>query len=130
MINANDSVVNWHCYICGYIHESKEDYRIYDFCLKPNRWVFLPKPVHLVSICDDCNTCEFECLKVKPGIITVSTQINAFESICRVIKRSGKNYSINYYEAVRIAYSESEELREYLGPDVTEMNQRDKDFKT
>jgi hypothetical protein len=47
-----------------------------------------------------------------------------------VIKRSGKNYSINYYEAVRITYSESEELREYLGPDVTEMNQIDKDFKT
>lgn len=137
MIDVSDSVVNRYCYVCGYVHESKEDYRICDCCLQHKRWVSLPKPVYyrygfakrLVSICEDCNTFEFEYLKVKPRIITVPTLANAFESICRVIKRSSRNNSVNYYEVVRMAYSESEELREYLGPDVTDIKQIDKNLK-
>ncbi len=132
MINVNDSVVNRHCYVCGYVHESKEDYRICDYCLQHKRWVYLPRPVyyrygfakHLVSICEDCNVYEFECLKVKPRIITVPTLISAFESICRIIKRSGDN--IDYYEAVKMAYFESKELREYFCSDVTDIKQIDK----
>ena len=84
----------------------------------------------LVSICEDCDRYEFEYLKVKPRIITIPTEINAFESICKVIKRSDWNNSINYYEAVRMAYSESEELREYFGLDVTDIKQIDKNLKT
>ena len=102
------------------------------------RWVSLPKPVYyrygfakrLVTICEDCDRYEFEYLKVKPRIITVPTEINAFESICKVIKRSDWNNSIIYYEAVKMAYSESEELREYFGPDATDIKQIDKSLKT
>lgn len=85
-------------------------------------WVSLPKAVYykygfakrLVSICEDFDRYEFEYLKVKPRIITIPTEINAFESIRKVIKRSDWNNPINYYEAVRMAYSESEELRVFL----------------
>ena len=138
MINANDSVVNRHCYICGYIHESKEDYRVCDYCMQHKRWIYLPKPVYyrfgfakrLVSICEDCNEYEFEYLNVKPRIITVTTKINAFESICKVIKRSGENNPINYYEAARIAFLESSELREYLGAEVTNIKHIGKNLRT
>ena len=134
MINVKDSVVNRYCYVCGYVHESKEDYRICDYCLEHKRWVSLPKAVYykygfakrLVSICEDCNIFEFEYLKVKPRIITVPTKINAFESICKVIKRRTSSNPINYYDAVRMAYLESDELREYFGPNVTDITQIDK----
>ena len=57
-------------------------------------WVSLPKAVYykygfakrLVSICEDFDRYEFEYLKVKPRIITIPTEINAFESIRKVIK--------------------------------------------
>ena len=52
------------------------------------------------SICEDCNKYELECLKVKPRIITVPTKVNAFEAICKGIKRTRENNSVNYYEAV------------------------------
>ena len=138
MIKVSDSVVNRYCYVCGYVHENKEDYRICDYCLQHKRWVSLPKPVYyrygfakrLVPICEDCNTYLFECLKVKPRIITVPTLISAFESICKVIKTSGENNPINYYETVSMAYLESDELREYLAPDVTDIKQVDKNLKT
>lgn len=130
MINVKDSVVNRYCYVCGYVHESKEDYRICDYCLEHKRWVYLPKPVYyrygfakrLVSICEDCNMFEFENEKVKPRVITIPTQVYAFESICKVIKRSGGNNSVNYYQVVRMAYSESAELREYLSPHIIDIN--------
>ena len=54
-------------------------------------------------------------------------QVNGFESICKVIKRVGDH--IDYYEAVKIAYSESEEFREYLGSDVADIKHIDKNPK-
>ena len=69
-------------------------------------------------------------IKVKPRIITVPTKIGALESIYRAIKRTGENNPINYYEAVRMAYLETDELREYLGPDVTDIKQIDNNLKT
>jgi len=54
---------------------------------------------------------EFENHEVKPRLITIPTVINAFEAIWKVIKRLGEITSINYYEAVKMAYLESKEPR-------------------
>lgn len=45
MIIAGDSVVNRYYFVCGYVHKSKEDYRICDYCLQHKCWISLPKPV-------------------------------------------------------------------------------------
>ena len=76
--------------------------------------VFLPTygvAKRLVSICQDCDIFEFENHEVKPRVITLPTVINAFEAICKVIKRSCEITSINYYEDVKMAHSESKEPR-------------------
>ena len=80
--------------------------------MQHKRWVYFPKPVYyrygfakrLVSTCEDCSRYEFENQKIKPRIITVRMQINAFESICKVINRRTSGNPINYYDAVKMAY--------------------------
>ena len=52
----------------------------------------------------DCSKQQFERLKVKPKVNTISTEITAFESICEAIKRLSNSHANNYDEAVRKAY--------------------------
>lgn len=52
----------------------------------------------------DCSKQQFERLKVNPRVITISTEITAFESIFKAIKRLSNNHATNYDEAVRKAY--------------------------
>jgi hypothetical protein len=58
----------------------------------------------LISTYRDCSKQQFERLKVKPRVITISTEISAFESICEAIKGLSNNHATNYDEAVRKAY--------------------------
>ncbi len=44
-----------------------------------------------ISACKDCSKQQFERLEVNPRVVTISTEVIAFESICKAIKRSSNN---------------------------------------
>jgi hypothetical protein len=57
----------------------------------------------------------------------------AYESIIQVIKdrtENTENKSIDYYEAVRIAYTESEYMKKYLDETIRDVKEINKTFKT
>jgi hypothetical protein len=54
--------------------------------LYQNRHIRYGFAKRFISTCKDCSKQQFERLEVKPRVITISTEVTAFESICKAIK--------------------------------------------
>jgi hypothetical protein len=129
---------NNYCIVHGVIHANTRQYEICDYCLKHKRWMY-PRTVYYrhgfakkdVLMCDDCHEIERKCYGSR--LTTTITENNAYESICQSIREksfflphnqetqeqeqpeeNGNVGAMNYYDAVRIAYQNSRDVREYL----------------
>jgi hypothetical protein len=105
-----------YCISHGYIHE--EEYLECDYCNEHKDWICLKnryynygfsKPSYLA--CMECHDTLFGPIRlVDDGVID-----RAYESILDVINdRTEKKATIDFYEAARIAYTESEYMRKHF----------------
>jgi hypothetical protein len=133
-----------YCVVHGTVHRDIRHYELCDYCLFHKYWMY-PRVVYYrhgfakkdVLMCDDCNKIEREFYE--PRLIAVPTIHDAYEAICEIIKektfllqnqgtqeQGNGNVSaaaaINYYDAVRIAYQNSEDVREYLRCAIEDIN--------
>ena len=120
-----------YCIIHGYVHE--DEYLECDFCNDHNRSVYYHERYYNYGFskchyhaCNECHDTLFGPFKL--GL--VDNKIKAYESILEVIndrtEKEGKNTTttIDYYEAVRIAYTDGQYMRKYLDSkyDIAEIN--------
>jgi hypothetical protein len=141
-----------YCIVHGTVHRDIRHYELCDYCLLHKYWMY-PRTVYYrhgfakkdVLICDDCHKIESEFYEFR--LVAVTTEYNAYEAICHVIKHKTSPLSssssfllhnqqtqeqgngnvsaaaaINYYDAVRIAYQNSEDVREYLRCAIEDIN--------
>jgi hypothetical protein len=150
--NNNDR----YCTVHEVVHTDARQYEICDYCLKHKRWMYPRVVYYRygfakrdILMCDDCHKIESEFYEFR--LITVVTESNAYEAICQVIKEKTSSSSsssfllcdnnnrsldnkqtgnglvvIDYYDAVRIAYQNSVDVREYLNCVLEDIN---KDLK-
>ena len=139
---------NNYCIVHRVIHANTRQYEICDYCLKHKRWMY-PRTVYYrhgfakkdVLMCDDCHKIERRFYEFR--LTTAITENNAYEAICQTIKEkssfllhnqqrqeqgngTGNIGTINYYDAVRFAYQNNIEVRDYLRCDMDDIN---KDLK-
>lgn len=138
----------YHCNVCGFVHtRSEKELWICHYCLEHK----IIRPLDLFSqpvyynygfvkrdilICEDCIQHDRKSFTDMQRIAPVVIIGYAYEAICRVIKvhttmasnNTNDDNPIDYYQAVRIAYRESQFLRQLLNIDSHE--KIDKDLKT
>jgi hypothetical protein len=142
-----------YCIVHGVIHKDARQYEICDYCLQHKYWMY-PRTVYYrygfakkdVLMCDDCHKIERRFYESR--FTTHVTEHKAYEAICQIIKEKTTSSSsflshnnnpstddketgngivgIDYYDAVRIAYQNSEDVREYLNCTLEDIN---KDLK-
>jgi hypothetical protein len=110
--------VGQYCFSHGYIHD--EEYLECDYCNEHKDWISLKKRYynygfsrHSYLACMECHDTLFGPFRIVNG----GVMDRAYESIIDVIngKTEKKGYeTIDYYEAVRISYTESEYMRKYF----------------
>jgi hypothetical protein len=114
--------VGQYCLIHSYYHE--EEYLECDFCNEHKSFINLKYRYYNYGFsrrsylaCDDCHFSLFGPFKL--GL--VDDKMKAYESILEVIndrtdkkKKQGNDTTIDYYEAARIAYTESEYMRKHF----------------
>jgi hypothetical protein len=106
-----------YCVVHGYEH--KEEYLVCDFCNEHVPSVYFHERYynHEFSKCryHACNECH-NMLYGPFRLVDSGIMDKAYESIIDVIKdrTERKGNGINYYEAVRIAYTESEYMRKHF----------------
>ena len=125
--------IGQYCIFHGYIHN--EGYLECDFCNEHKSFINLKYRYynygfsrHSYLACDDCHFNLFGPFRLGQVDVTM----RAYESILEVIyQRTGKKKqqkdttTTDYYEAVRIAYTDGQDMRKYLDfkiKDVTEIN--------
>jgi hypothetical protein len=125
-----------YCVVHGTVHRDIRHYELCDYCLLHKYWMY-PRVVYYrhgfakkdVLICDDCNKIEREFYE--PRLIAIPTIYNAYEAICQIIKektfllrnQGTQEYrTVNYYDAIRIAYQNNEDVREYLRCSIEDIN--------
>jgi hypothetical protein len=125
-----------YCIVHGVIHTDTRLYEMCDYCLQHKYWM-CPRTVYYrygfakkdVLMCDDCHKIESEFHEFR--LIAVITESKAYEAICQIIKektfllrnQGTQEYrTVNYYDAIRIAYQNSEDVREYLRCSIEDIN--------
>jgi hypothetical protein len=118
-----------YCIIHGYVHE--DEYLECDFCNDHNRSVYYHERYYNYGFskchyhaCIECHDMLFGPFKL--GL--VDDKVNAYESILEIIndrtEKEENESTIDYYEAVRIAYRDGRYMRKYLDSeiDIAEIN--------
>jgi hypothetical protein len=138
-----------YCIVHGTVHRDTRHYELCDYCLFHKYWMY-PRVVYYrhgfvkkdVLICDDCTKIERDFYESR--LIAITTEYNAYEAICQIIKEKTSSSlsssfllhnqqteqengnaivgAINYYDAVRVAYQNSEDVREYLRCAIEDIN--------
>ena len=112
-----------------------------DYCNEHKTWIYLKDRYYNYGFCKrSYHTCG-ECYSGLFGplrLVETFTMSRAYESIMQVIKdkTDGKkeeeeeeNNVIDYYEAARIAYTESEHMQRYLDTTIKVVTEINKTFK-
>ena len=107
--------VDQYCISHGYIHE--EEYLECDFCNEHKSFINLKYRYynygfskHSYLACDACREYLFGPFRLVNGDIV----LRAYENIIDVIKERTNKKSIDYYEAVKIAYTQCERMRKHF----------------
>jgi hypothetical protein len=127
-----------YCTICQYKHE--DEYLVCDYRYEHKTWIYLRDRYYNYGFSRrSYHTC-IECSDLLgPYRLVEDTMHKAYQSIIQVIKdrtdgkkegrKENKNNVIDYYEAVRIAYKESEHMQKYLDTTIKDVTEIDKTFK-
>ena len=120
--------VGRYCNFHGIIH--KEEYLECDFCNEHKDWICLKDRYYNYGFskrsylaCDDCHFNLFGPFKL--GL--VDDKMKAYESILEVIndstdkKKQGNDTTIDYYEAVRIAYTDGQYMGKYIYSEIKDI---------
>jgi hypothetical protein len=118
-----------YCTICQYKHE--EEYLVCDYCNEHKTWICLKDAYYNYGFSKrsyhTCSDCYFNLFS--PRLVEEDTIQKAYQSILQVIKDrtddKTENKTIDYYEAVSIAFAENKHMQKYLDKtikDVTEIN--------
>jgi hypothetical protein len=120
--------VGQYCIFHSVIHN--DEYLECDFCNDHNRSVYYHERYYNYGFskchyhaCNECHDTLFGPFKL--GLI--DDNVNAYESILEVIndrtEREGKNKTttIDYYEAVRIAYTDGQHMKKYLDSEIRDI---------
>jgi hypothetical protein len=121
----DNSKLNQYCSIHRYVH--KESYELCDYCIEHKHYCLYHKDKYYnygfskrkIAICKDCEDSLFG--GGRYGIIIAHEPYNIHECICQVIKDNTTTTTadlqvIDYYEGVKIAYSNNKKLfEEYCG---------------
>jgi hypothetical protein len=121
-------------YSHGYIHE--EEYLECDYCNEHKDWIYLKnryynygfsKRIHLA--CMECHDTLFGPFRIVDGGI----MDRAYESIIDVIndrtEKKVNNTTLDYYEAARIAYTESKYMQKHFESVIKDITEINKGFK-
>ena len=123
-----------YCLVHGYYHD--EEYLECDFCNEHKSFINLKDRYYNYGFsrrsylaCDDCHFNLFGQFRlVDSGVMD-----RAFESIVDVInymtEKKWYETTIDYYEAVRIAYTESEYMRKHFDSEIKDIAEINKVFK-
>jgi hypothetical protein len=104
-----------YCDIHRYIHD--EEYRVCYFCNEHKFSVYFHERYYnygfskcIYCACNECHEYLFGPFRLVDGII----MLKAYESIIEVIKTKASKKPIDYYEAVKIAYTQCEHMRKHF----------------
>ena len=128
--------VGQYCIYHGYIHE--EEYLECDYCNEHKSFINLKYRYYNYGFsrrsylaCDDCHFNLFGPFKL--GL--VDDKMKAYESILEVIndstdkKKQGNDTTIDYYEAVRIAYTDGQYMGKYIYSEIKDIAKINKCFR-
>jgi hypothetical protein len=117
--------VGRYCIFHGIIH--KDEYLECDFCSEHKDWICSKERYYNFGFskrnylaCKECHDTLFSPFRLVNGDIV----LRAYENIIDVIKERTNKKSIDYYEAVRIAYTEGKYMQKHFESvkDITEIN--------
>jgi hypothetical protein len=124
----SSSKLNQYCSIHRYIH--KESYDLCDYCLEHKHYLYHRDKYcnygfskFKIAICNDCQEDRLFGGGSNYRIIIADEPYDMYERICQVIKEhtikeDGEQKTIEYFEAVRIAYlKDTRYFMEYFGSD-------------
>ena len=128
--------VGRYCIFHGYIHE--EEYLECDYCNEHKSFINLKDRYynygfskHSYLACMECHDTLFGPFKL--GQVDVMER--AYESILEVIndktdkKKKGNDTTLDYYEAVRIAYTDREYMQKYIDSPIKDITEINKGFR-
>jgi hypothetical protein len=122
--------IGQYCIFHGYIHN--EEYLECDFCNEHKSFISLKYRYynygfsrHSYLACDGCHEYLFGPFRLVNGDIV----LRAYEGIIDVIKERTNKKSIDYYEAVRIAYTESKYMQKHFESVIKDITEINKGFK-
>ncbi|HEV2877434.1 MAG TPA: hypothetical protein VGW09_09175 [Nitrososphaeraceae archaeon] len=122
--------VGQYCIYHGYIHE--EEYLECDYCNEHKSFINLKYRYynygfskHSYLACMECHSNLFGPFRLVNGDIV----LRAYENIIDVIKGRSNKKSIDYYEAVRIAYTESKYMQQHFESVIKDITEINKGFK-
>jgi hypothetical protein len=128
MKDSSSSKLNQYCCIHNYVH--KEAYELCDYCLEHKHYLYHRDKYcnygfskRNIAICKGCEDTLFGAGRYR-RIRIADEPYNMYERICQVIKEhtttkeAGQETTIEYFEAVRIAYLKNTRyFIEYFGSD-------------
>ena len=125
--------VGRYCAFHGIIH--KDEYLVCDYCNEHKDWICSKERYYNFCFlkrsylaCMECHDTLFGPFRIVDGVI----MDRAYESILEVINdmTEKKGYeSIGYYEAVRIAYTESKYMQKHFESVIKDITEINKEFK-
>ena len=122
--------VDQYCISHGYIHE--EEYLECDFCNEHKDWICSKERYYNYGFsrrsylaCMECHDTLFGPFRLVNGDIV----LRAYENIIDVIKERTNKKSIDYYEAVRIAYTERKYMQKHFESVIKDIAEINKGFK-
>jgi hypothetical protein len=129
------SRIGRYCIICQSTH--KEEYLVCDYCNEHKTWIYLRDRYYNYGFSKRSYHTYGDCYSglFSPRLVEEHTMWKAYQSIMQVIKDRTDNNTgdeskaIDYYEAVRIAYIESEYMQKYLGTTIKDIKEINKTFK-
>ena len=122
--------VGRYCNFHGIIH--KDEYLECDFCNEHKDWIGLNDRYYNYGFskrsylaCMECHDTLFGPFRLVNGDIV----LRAYENIIDVIKERTNKKSIDYYEAVRIAYTERKYMQKHFESVIKDIAEINKGFK-
>jgi hypothetical protein len=122
--------VGRYCAFHGILH--KDEYLECDFCNEHKDWISLKDRYYNYGFsrrsylaCMECHDTLFGPFRLVNGDIA----LRAYENIIDVIKERTNKKSVDYYEAVRIAYTEGKYMQKHFESVIKDITEINKGFK-
>ena len=122
-----------YCIVHRYTHE--DEYLVCDFCHEHRFSIYVHNRYYNYGFsrrsycaCNECHGALFDPYR----IALEDDELQAYKSIIKVIKErtnNRDNKTIDYYEAVRIAYIENKHMQKYLNGTINDVREINKTFK-